>query len=143
MMFINLFMLNILDYVVICLIVFHNISHDVYHSISQKYCVFYLSDISQYLMKCCTPMSDISRLIFLSPPLSHCFVTALLRTAMAAGMVRRLQAALLAMPALASFSARSSLITAHSCFASWSQTSLYSCFSILTAWGTWSARGTE
>ena len=50
-------------------------------------------------------MSDISRLMPASPPLSHCFAAAL-RTA----IVRRLVAALLPMPALASSSARSSMM---------------------------------
>ena len=51
------------------------------------------------------------QLMFLSPPLSHCSVRALVRTAIS----RRLLAALLAMPALASSTAHASLITAHSC----------------------------
>ena len=70
---------------------------------------FIFHDISQYFMKYCTLMSHRSQLMFLSPPLSHCFkfVRALVRAAIA----RRLLAALLAMPALASSSAHASLIT--------------------------------
>ena len=73
----------------------------------------------------CT-MSYISWLMQASPPLSHCFSRALsvLRTAVA----RRFLAPLLPMPALASSSARSFLITAHSCFASRSPVSFISIF---------------
>ena len=76
-----------------------------------------------------------------SPPWSHCFARELFRTAIA----RCLLAALLAMPILASSLARCSLIIAHSCFVSRSLMSLsrFFCFSILTAWGAWSARDTE
>ena len=85
---------------------------------------FGFHDILQYFMKCCTPMSDISRLMFLSPTLSHCFVRELFITA----IELRFQAVLLAVPALASSSARSSLITAYSCFASLSRMSRFACF---------------
>ena len=72
-----------------------------------------------------------------SPPLSHCFARALFRIA----IVRCLLAALLAMPILASSLAHCFLIIAQSCFVPRSlMQSRFSCFSILTAWGAWSAR---
>ena len=60
------------------------------------------------------PSILVSRLMPASPPFSHCFARALFRVAIA----RRFLAALFSMPALDSSSARSSLIIAHSCFAS-------------------------
>ena len=72
-------------------------------------------------------MSNINLHMFnIAVPLSHCFVKALFRTDIA----RRFLAALLPMPALASSSARSFLVTTHRCFASRSRRSRFSCFSI-------------
>ena len=79
-------------------------------------------------------MSDISQHKCISPQLSHCFVTALFRTA----IVWRFLAALLPIPALASSSARSFLITVHSCFTLRWLMSRFPCFSILTEMGAWS-----
>ena len=59
-------------------------------------------------------MSELRLYVCISPPLSHCIVRALFRTA----IVWRFLAALLPMPFLASSSALSFLITAHSCSAS-------------------------
>ena len=83
-------------------------------------CIF-VHDISQYLMKCCTSMSDITQLIF---SLHHYLTAQASPAAPGQGALpspsqnsQCLLAALLAMPALASSSARTSLIIAHSCFA--------------------------
>ena len=46
-----------------------------------KNIVFFCHDILQHFMKCCTPMSDISRLMLLFPLWSHCSVRAHFRTA--------------------------------------------------------------
>ena len=56
-------------------------------------CLFFMTFCNK---KCCTQMSDISRLILFSPPFSHCFVRAQFGTAIA----RRFLAAMLLMPAL-------------------------------------------
>ena len=99
-----------------------NIIYGIVHNI--------VSNIEQYYMKNCTQscsqncqfffnivhnivqMPSISRLMQVYPPFSHCLARALFRIAFA----RRLQAALFSIPALASSSARTNLIAAHSCW---------------------------
>ena len=124
----------LLCFLIYC-IVFHNVLRYVYHSISLKYFVLF------FLIYFTIFVNIASNVPYAGQSLSHCFLRALFRTAIA----RRLLAALLAMPAPTSSSARSSLIIAHSCFVSRSMMSrsLFSCFSILTAWGACSARDTE
>ena len=87
-------------------IVFHNVLRYVYHSICLKYfMLFFLI----YFTKFVNIASNLN-VPYAGQSLSHCFLRALFRTAIA----RRLLAALLAMPAPASSSARFSLIIAHS-----------------------------
>ena len=86
----------------------------------KKKIVYFCSWYSQYLMKCCMYINvrHNSTYVF-PPPLSHCSGFAGGQGALPSPSQNShcLLAALLAMPALASSSARSSLIIAHSCFA--------------------------
>ena len=81
--------------------------------------MFFLHDISQCFMKWCTPMSKINWLMFF---LHHCPTASPGRSSeqplctQCAALPAKFLAALLPMPALASFFARSSLIIAHSSF---------------------------
>ena len=96
-----------------------------------------VEEIGHYCSTHCS-MSYMSRLMASSrqgQSLSHCFARALFRTAIVLGFL----AALLAIPAPVNSSARSLLISVHSCFASRTRIHDYR-FSFLTALGAWSAR---
>ena len=62
-----------------CFTVYHTIFTIKFHI--NILCLFFWHFTIFY--ECCTPMSNTSWIMFLSPPLSHCFVRVLFRTAIA------------------------------------------------------------